>query len=526
MRNHAYIRGCVAKVKDTERSIVLNMKATVIVNKDFSKGKIDKRIYSSFVEHMGRVVYSGIYEPGHKSADEDGFRQDVLEKVKELGVTGIRYPGGNFVSCYDWRDGVGPVEKRPRRLEIAWRAIETNEFGTNEFMKWAKKAGIEPIFAVNLGTKGIENAVSLVEYCNIKGGTLYSDMRKGHGVEEPYGIGLWCLGNEMDGDWQIGHKQAEEYGRLAQETAKAMKQVDSSIQLVSCGSSKSDMQTYPDWEATTLNYTYDYVDYVSLHQYYGNQEKGTPFFLAQSLDMENYIKTVIGTCDYVKAKKRSKKELYISFDEWGVWSIPDTEVASQVHEEAWEVAPHLSEQIYSLEDSLLFASMMMNFLKYADRIKVACQSLLTNISAAIMTERGGDVWVQPVFYPFSWMAGYGHGEVLRDVLHGPAYFCEGFGEVPYVDEVTVYNEENGELVLFAVNRSEEEAVSLTACLQGFEPQRVIEHLALSHWNKKATNLVNHEEVKPYHVTDNVLEREEVIVTMEPLSFHMIRIEVK
>lgn len=293
------------------------IKARITVNREFVKGEIDRRIYGSFVEHMGRVVYSGIYEPGHDTADEDGFRQDVLEKVKQMGVTAVRYPGGNFVSCYDWRDGVGPAEARPRRLEIAWRAIETNEIGTNEFMRWAEKAGIEPVFAVNLGTKGIENAVSLVEYCNIKEGTAYSDWRREHGVENPYGIKTWCLGNEMDGDWQIGHKTAQEYGRLAQETAKAMKQVDSSIELVSCGSSKSDMKTYPDWEAETLKYTYPYVDYVSLHQYYGGQELGTENFLSQSLDMEQYIKTVIGTCDYVKAWHRSDKTLYISFDEWG-----------------------------------------------------------------------------------------------------------------------------------------------------------------------------------------------------------------
>ena len=329
------------------------IKARITVNKKFVRGEIDRRIYGSFVEHMGRVVYSGIYEPGHETADENGFRQDVLEKVKQMGVTAVRYPGGNFVSCYDWRDGVGPAKGRPRRLEIAWRAIETNEVGINEFMRWAEKAGIEPVFAVNLGTKGIENAVSLVEYCNIKEGTFYSDWRKEHGVENPYGIKTWCLGNEMDGDWQIGHKTAQEYGRLAQETAKAMKQVDNSIELVSCGSSKSDMKTYPDWEAETLKYTYPYVDYVSLHQYYGGQELGTENFLSQSLDMERYIKTVIGTCDYVKAWHRSDKTLYISFDEWGVWSVPDQVVAASVDERPWQVAPHLSEQIYTMEDAML-----------------------------------------------------------------------------------------------------------------------------------------------------------------------------
>lgn len=500
------------------------MKASIIINKAFVKGEIDERIYGSFVEHMGRVVYSGIYEPGHPQADEDGFRKDVLEKVKEMGVTAVRYPGGNFVSCYDWRDGVGPVEKRPRRLEIAWRSIETNEFGTNEFMRWAKKAGVEPMFAVNLGTKGIENAVSLVEYCNMEGGTLYSDMRKEHGVEQPYGIRTWCLGNEMDGDWQMGHKTAQEYGRLAQETAKAMKQVDSGIKLVSCGSSKSDMPTYPDWEAETLEYTYPYVDYISLHQYYGGQELGTQSFLAQSLDMEDYIKTVIGTCDFVKAKKRSAKTLYISFDEWGVWSVPDEEVATSVDERPWQVAPHLSEQIYSMEDALLFAGMMMNFLKYADRIKIACQSLLTNISAAIMTEKGGDVWVQPIFYPFMHMAGYGRGVVLRDRARIPSYDCSMCCGVPYVDEVAVYHEEQEEIVLFAVNRSEEESAEITMELQGFAAKRVIEHISMYSSDKKAVNLLNHDLVRPKRIDASSLQNGSLCSTLPPLSWNMVRIQ--
>lgn len=500
------------------------IKARIVVNKAFVKGEIDKRIYGSFVEHMGRVVYSGIYEPGHESADEDGFRKDVLEKVKEMGVTAVRYPGGNFVSCYDWRDGVGPVEERPRRLEIAWRSIETNEIGANEFMKWAQKAGIEPVFAVNLGTKGIENAVSLVEYCNMKEGTYYSDWRRQHGVEHPYGIRTWCLGNEMDGDWQIGHKTAGEYGRLAQETAKAMKQVDSSIELVSCGSSKSDMKTYPDWEAETLKYTYPYVDYVSLHQYYGGQELGTGNFLSQSLDMEDYIKTVIGTCDYVKAWHRSDKTLCISFDEWGVWSVPDKVVAASVDESPWQVAPHLSEQIYTMEDALLFASMMMNFLKRADRIKIACQSLLTNISAAIMTKRGGEVWVQPIYYPFMHMANYGVGRTLLGVDEIPTYDCDLRKEVPCVDYVAVHHEKGKEVVLFAVNRMEEEAeVSLE--LQGFDPVRIREHVSMCCADPKTTNLDDHDAVKPRQVDGSSLQDHMVISNLKPFSWNMVRIEI-
>lgn len=498
--------------------------AKIIANKVFEKGQIDERIYGSFVEHMGRVVYSGIYEPGHPKADEDGFREDVLDIVKKMGVTCVRYPGGNYISAYDWKDTVGPVNERPRRLEIAWRAIETNEFGTNEFIKWAKKAGVEPIFALNLGTKGIENAVSFVEYCNMTEGTLYSDLRRIHGVKDPHGIKIWCLGNEMDGDWQIGHKTAEEYGRLAQESAKAIKQVDSTIKLVSCGSSKSTMATFPEWEAITLDYTYNYVDYISLHQYYGGQDMGTASFLAQSLDMEQYIKTVLGTCDYVKAKKRSSKDLYISFDEWGVWAMSDTEVAAQVHETPWQVAPKLSEQVYSMEDTLLFASMLMNFLKYADRIKCACQSLLTNISAAIMTEKGGGVWVQPIYYPFAYISKYGRGVVLKDIVECPNYACENFLEVPYVDSVIVYNQSENEVVAFLVNRADEN-IQMFLELENFNLLQEIEHIVLSCDNIKETNLEDHNKIEPVAVKDVLIDQQNVSFPVEAYSWNMIRIKV-
>lgn len=500
-------------------------KANTIINKNYIKGEIDKRIYSSFVEHMGRVIYSGIYEKNHLTADEDGFRQDVLDKVKDMGVTGIRYPGGNFVSCYDWKDGIGPVNDRPRRLEIAWRSIETNEFGIDEFMKWAKKADIEPIFALNLGTKGIENAVSLVEYCNIREGTFYSDLRKKFGQKEPYCIKTWCLGNEMDGDWQIGHKTADEYGRLAKETAKAIKLVDNTIELITCGSSKSTMDTYPEWEATVLSHTYDYIDYIALHQYYDGQEKGTPYFLAQSIDMENYIKTVIGVIDYVKAKKRSDKDIYISFDEWGVWSMADTEVVSQVDEMAWQVAPSISEQIYTMEDTLLFSSMLMNLVKFADKVKIACQSLLTNISAAIMTERAGDVWVQPIYYPFKYMAKYGQGVVLDEIVDSDLYSCEGFKDVPYIDSVSVLNKDENEIVYFQVNRAEEQ-LAVSGEIQCFDSLQVLEHIVLSSDDKKATNLENHDAVKPKSLEDVKLLDNKFSYIAKPLSWNMIRIKIK
>src|SRR4051812_47630722 len=242
--------------------------AQLTLDPAFSIGTVDRRLFGSFVEHMGRCVYTGIFEPGHPAADDDGLRTDVLDLVRELGVTTVRYPGGNFVSGYRWEDGVGPRGDRPRRLDLAWRALETNAFGLNEFMRWARLADVEPMMAVNLGTRGVEAAAELVEYCNLPDGTAAADLRRKHGVAEPHDIRLWCLGNEMDGPWQIGNLTADEYGRLAARAGHAMRRVDPSIELVACGSSNSTMPTFAAWEATVLEHAYDQVDYISLHTYY------------------------------------------------------------------------------------------------------------------------------------------------------------------------------------------------------------------------------------------------------------------
>lgn len=499
-------------------------KTKILIHKEFQKNEIDPRIYGSFVEHMGRVVYSGIYEPSHPSADKNGFRQDVMEKVKEMGVTAVRYPGGNFVSNYNWMDGIGPKERRPRRLDLAWKSIETNEVGTDEFMKWIGALGASPILAVNLGTKGIENALSLLEYCNRPQGTYYSDLRCQYGQKEPYGIKTWCLGNEMDGDWQIGHKTAEEYGRLAYETGKAMKVLDPQIELVVCGSSMSTNATFGDWEQTVLSRAYGCADYLSLHQYYGGQEKGTAAFLAQSLDMERYIRTVSHICDVEMVRRRSRKQLNICFDEWGVWAIADKEVQKYVEEHPWQIAPAISEQIYTMEDALLFASMLMNLIRYSGRVKIACQSLLTNVSACIMTERGGDVWVQPIFYPFALMAKYGRGVVMDERSRGPVYSVQEFEQVPYVDHVAVYNQEKNEMVLFMVNRGETEA-EVEAEFQDFALSAVEESAGLWHEDKKATNQVNHENVVLRELSNYRLLDHRVECRMQPLSFQMLRISL-
>lgn len=217
-----------------KRGGIMEMKkVNMIVDRAYQTAPVDERIFGSFIEHLGRAVYGGIYQPEHSQADEDGFRKDVIELVKELGVPVIRYPGGNFVSNFFWEDSVGPLSSRQPRLDLAWKTLEPNTFGLGEFAKWTKKTGSQMMMAVNLGTRGVADACNLLEYCNHPGGTKYSNLRRSYGIEDPYGIKLWCLGNEMDGEWQIGKKTMDEYGRLSQETAKAMKLIDPSIELVS-----------------------------------------------------------------------------------------------------------------------------------------------------------------------------------------------------------------------------------------------------------------------------------------------------
>ena len=342
----------------------------------------------------------------------------------------IRYPGGNFVSGYNWEDGVGPVDERPRRLELAWRVIETNEIGTNEFAKWAQKAGSEVMMAVNLGTRGIDAARNLIEYCNHPSGTYWSDLRIKHGYKEPHRFKTWCLGNEMDGPWQIGHKTPEEYGRIALETGKAMRLVDPDIELVACGSSNSSMPLFPEWEATVLDHAYETVDYISLHQYFGNPSGDTANYLAKSLDTDRFIRTVIATCDYIKAKKRSNKTINLSFDEWNVWYHSHD---ADRKLEPWTVAPPQLEDIYNFEDSLVVGCLLITFLKHADRVKIACLAQLVNVIAPIMTENGGAAWRQTIFYPFMHASRYGRGVSLQPVVSSPKYDSADFTDVPYLE---------------------------------------------------------------------------------------------
>ncbi len=495
-------------------------KANIYIDKNFIVGEVDKRIFGSFIEHLGRAVYNGIYQPSSPLADEQGFRKDVLKLVRDLAVPIVRYPGGNFVSGYHWEDGIGPKADRRAKLDLAWSVIESNQFGLNEFMDWAKKADTSVMMAVNLGTRGIEDAKNIIEYCNIKKGSYYSDLRRSHGYEDPHNIKLWCLGNEMDGPWQMGHKTADEYGRIAEETGRIMKMVDPSIELVACGSSFLQLPTFASWEASTLEHCYDQVDYLSLHQYYGNTESDTPNFLASSVAMEEFIRSVISICDYIKAKKRSKKTLNLSFDEWNVW-YHSFEQDKKL--ERWTEAPRQLEDVYNFEDALLVGSMLITLLKHADRVKIACLAQLVNVIAPIMTSDTG-AWKQTIYYPYLHASLFGRGTVLHTITNSPVYDSK-HGDAPYLDCVLVMNGEEETLTLFAMNKSLEEGMEISCDLRQFSDYRIMNHIVLAHDDLKAENTeTNPDNVAPRTGGVSSIQQGYLTAVLERQSWNVIQLK--
>jgi alpha-N-arabinofuranosidase len=472
-------------------------KSSVRLDHDFTIGETDPRLFGAFIEHLGRSVYGGIFEPGHKTADAKGFRQDVLALVRELAPTIMRYPGGNFVSGYDWEDGVGPAEKRPYRLDYAWLSSEPNSFGTNEFIDWCRAAAVEPMLAVNLGTRGPQDAGRFIEYCNHPGGTAPSDLRRAHGWQAPHGVKFWCLGNEMDGQWQTGAKTADEYGRIATETAKIMRWVDPSIQLAACGSSGRNMPTFGQWEDTVLQHTFDHVEWISLHTYLNNYADDTPAFLASPDLMDSFINEVVAIADAVAARRRSPKRIMLSFDEWNVWYRTRRRELGRTLP-GWPVAPPILEEIYNVQDALAFGGAVISLLNHADRVRCACLAQLVNVIAPIMTETGGPAWRQTIFWPFAQWSNFGRGTVLRTLIDSDCYATayhdpRGASDppiplpaVPYLKLAAVRTAEGG-LNLFALNRDLAQTMRLEIEARSFPELRLADAETLHDADLNAVN---------------------------------------
>jgi alpha-L-arabinofuranosidase len=448
---------------------------------------IDPNLFGSFLEHLGRAIYEGVYDPGSKLSDANGFRKDVMEEVRTLGVPIVRYPGGNFVSGYNWLDGIGPKQDRPKVLDKAWNSLNTNQFGTDEFMMWCKAVGTLPLMGLNLGTGTPEQAAALVEYCNVDKGTKWSDLRRKNGIAEPYKVEHWCLGNEMDGPWQIGHMTATEYGLKAADAARQMRYVDPSLKLVACGSSGPLMPTYLEWDREVLEQCYDYVDGLSLHRYVGNSKENTgedsAKYLAINLTMDKQIAETVAVCDMVRGRKRSKKQLWLSFDEWNVWYRANAGDEVNGHEKE---APHLLEEVYNLEDALVVGGMINTLIRNANRVKIGCLAQLINVIAPIMTNENG-LFRQTIYYPYRWGLQMARGSVLNLLAEGPNYEVSGIGTAPYLDVVGTFTKENGKVALFLLNRDLKNAREVNVVWEDAAPARVLEASVITGDDLKAFN---------------------------------------
>jgi alpha-N-arabinofuranosidase len=498
-------------------------KATLTVDRDFDLAPLDRRLFGVFVEHLGRCVYNGVHEPGHPTADEHGFRGDVAALTKELGATIVRYPGGNFMSGYNWEDGVGPKDQRPRRLDLAWFSTETNQVGTHEFMAWCRKVGIEPMFGVNLGTRGPDEARHYLEYCNHPGGTALSEQRRANGAEQPFGIKFWCLGNEMDGPWQICQKTPDEYGRIAKETAKLMRWVDPTIELAACGSSAYDMPTYGVWEDRVLEHCFEQVDYLSLHSYFVKPpaDTSTESFFAQIETNARYIEDTVAIADSVATRKRSSKRLKLSFDEWNVWYR--ARHGEHLKQAGWPEAPRLLEEVYTAEDALLIGGMLTMFMNHADRLKVACMAQLCNVIAPIMTEPGGAAWRQTIFHPFAQAARWAQGDVLRSIVKSPGYANARHGELPYLCASVVDDAAAGQTAIFLLNRHLTDEMDLSVTLRGLGIDRqLVQAEQLHSANLNAANTVDApDRVAPQLLDGISMEGELLRVKLKPASWNVI-----
>ncbi len=506
-------------------------KAHITVDREFTVGAVPRRLFGSFVEHMGRCVYTGIYEPGHPNADEDGYRTDVLDLTRDLGVSIVRYPGGNFVSGYHWEDGIGPVDQRPRRIDGAWHTIETNAFGLHEFVGWAKKANVEVMEAINLGTAGVEEARAIVEYANHPGGTAWSDKRRANGAEDPFGIKVWNLGNELDGPWQIGHKTADEYGRLAQEAGKAMRLVDPSIELVAVGSSNAHMPTFGEWEYQVLSHAYDEIDYISLHAYYQEHDGDALSFLASANDMDYFIESVISTVDAVKAKRQTSKSINLSFDEWNVWYQRKGDAEDQLHmvqQAPWREHPRLIEDTYNVTDAIVVGTYLNSLLRHGDRVTIANQAQLVNVIAPIRSEENGPSWRQTIYWPFARVAELARGQILRTVTSGDKFESKQYGDADVVDVSATHDADAGRVAVFLANRGLEERADVTMALRGFQVGRVTRAEVLTVPDGGDRFTANTEDAQDtvglLKLEDTTVEDGQLRVFLPPLSWAVIEIE--
>ncbi|MDR0954666.1 MAG: alpha-N-arabinofuranosidase [Rikenellaceae bacterium] len=516
---------CLAAALLVSATGVFAQQAKIKIDIDRTVGEIDPNLWGNFAEHLGRCIYGGIYEPGSPLADGDGFRTDVMKAVQDLGVTLVRYPGGNFVSNYHWLDGVGP--ERVPRMDYAWHRLETNMFGTNEFVKWNRKAGTEPYMAVNMGTGTIEEAQWWVEYCNADGGSYYSELRKKHGYPEPYNIIYWSLGNEMDGPWQMGHLNAEDYVKKAREASKLMRLVSPDIKLIAAGSSNyaGDADPY-HWNRTILEGLASEIDYISLHMYVGNEQDNYYNFVSTPIVMDTRTQIVRGMLNELKNKNRNQRPIYIAWDEYNVWY--------RARSGADAVGERALEEHYNLEDALVIAGFLNVFVRNADVVKMANMAQLVNVIAPIFTSEEG-IFLQTIYYPLQLFSNEMKGTSLDVMVDCDTYdtdrFSNGDNEetshllgVPYLDVSAAVN--GDQVTIMVVNRNKDQAISTDLICQEGTFAGNFEVYEVNGPDIKSENDFGVTNVETLRKDDIRAKGEKINYSFAPHSVTMIRGQIK
>jgi alpha-N-arabinofuranosidase len=428
--------------------------ASIKIDTRRARGDIDRKIFGNFIEHLGRCIDGGIFQEGSPLSDSEGFRKDVMTAVKDMDVPFLRWPGGNFSSNYDWMDGIGPRDQRPRRLEMAWGTVETNRFGTHEFMDYIAKIGAEPYICVNLGTGTWTMAQRWVEYINSDQDTAITRLRKKNGREKPWKVKYWGLGNEMDGPWQMGHRSAEDYGKFALEAAKLMRLTDPDVSLIAAGASNfRDGADWVGWNRTVMDYLKDYADYISLHIYVGNPKNDFGDFVASSLEMDQRIETLAGVIDAAMAGRKDGRKVHIALDEWNVWYR-----ARGPKERGRDIL----EEHYNLEDALVIATFLNSLVNHADVVKIANLAQLVNVIAPIFTNDKG-LFLQTIYYPLQLFAQNVRGSSLQLLVDAPTYKSSRFDKIPYIDASGSLD--GNTLVVNVVNRHRDQAISVAMGLE-------------------------------------------------------------
>ncbi len=527
--------------------------AKITIHPAYQKGEISGRMFSAFVEPIGTIVNGTMFNPKHPTADEQGFRGDIIEALKKAKVPAIRMPGGNFVSAWQWKDSIGPMSERKVHLDPAWHQYITNEVGHDEYLQWAEKVGTEVLYTINLGTGTMQDAMDLVEYTNHKGGSYWSDLRKKNGHEAPYDVKMWYLGNEMDGPWQLGswNRDPKGYGCRALETSKAIKWIDETIETAVCGSSAPFMEGFPAWDEEVLDQCFDVVDYLSVHMYHAAPVGDVKALLGGSLYYEDFINTEAAMIDYVASKHRSPKKVYISFDEYGAMFLPQEELHPGygrynmarrhfVFDPKRGYVLHDPDNMKEREfpgsemlNALSMASIQLALLRHADRVKIGC---MTGGIYALAASNHDHVWKSASHYVFKQLLEYAKGisldaKVESETYDMPGYALEDTSQytgkegVNYIDSAAAWDKDAGRLTVFAINRSEETEYPLTIDLKGFEGYKPAGAYAMHTDDPDLKNSYGNDTLlTPQKKEDFTFEDGEFHLHVKPLSWNVFVFE--